>query len=428
MHRPSLGTKALLSLRTSRSRPQQIMVLGRQLSEKQLSCNHQLALPAQLAPPDSSEHSAHDALFSYMVQQYRTVLIPSLDRTFSFSSRSPIWSPLQRLKPAQTLEPSQLRHEGTTQFTHQQITASTYYATRQITLGKTALATISFCYPLNLSRQTAQSILLPMLYLAYKVQFISQSDPANSLQVVCLTQLKARLIASNSSGTTRDLSTQTHHNCLRQTVHFHTKPKTMNTSRLYCASPSAYARADVTNQHRPISHNPILQLRASRTSSSHGQSKITKPVETQADTPVEQMKKKAVSKKKKAETKAVEKKKKKPVKKVVTSQTVEAGRKISPAESSSQTSSDLDSRLRREQKPRGGNKRKQLIESSNSESTISLPIKNFVKKHQTKRTNKVPYTVNDQEESQPNPTWSYQLEVKGFLQLVSGLVLINRVK
>ncbi|KZV35769.1 hypothetical protein F511_33267 [Dorcoceras hygrometricum] len=86
-----------------------------------------------------------------------------------------------------------------------------------------------------------------------------------------------------------------------------------------------------------------------------GQPKMSKPVETQE----EQKKKKAVSKTKKAETKAVEKKKKKQVKKGVTSQTMEAGSKVAPTKSSSQTSSDLDSCPRGEQKTRGGTKRKQ---------------------------------------------------------------------
>ncbi|KZV35721.1 hypothetical protein F511_36768 [Dorcoceras hygrometricum] len=146
-----------------------------------------------------------------------------------------------------------------------------------------------------------------------------------------LTQFTARLIASNSPGTTRDLSTQIHHNSLRKTiqhnltvstqdlscsspttsylisshtlsssrVHFSLlakdqlsristdrasqhgqlsfkadssptalipKPKTTNRSCLYCASPSACTQADVTNQHSPISRNPLIQLKAFRTS------------------------------------------------------------------------------------------------------------------------------------------------------------------
>ncbi|KZV35712.1 hypothetical protein F511_43019 [Dorcoceras hygrometricum] len=66
----------------------------------------------------------------------------------------------------------------------------------------------------------------------------------------------------------------------------------------------------------------------------------------------------AASKKKKGEIAEADKKKKKLVNKTMPSQTVEAGSKDAPADSSSQPSSDLDSRPRDGQKRRGGTKRK----------------------------------------------------------------------
>ncbi|KZV45520.1 hypothetical protein F511_26681 [Dorcoceras hygrometricum] len=62
-HRFNLDTKAILSLRTKRSRPQQITLSGRSLLEIS-SCATSVRYLAQLACPESSEHSAPDALFS----------------------------------------------------------------------------------------------------------------------------------------------------------------------------------------------------------------------------------------------------------------------------------------------------------------------------------------------------------------------------
>ncbi|KZV29208.1 hypothetical protein F511_37746 [Dorcoceras hygrometricum] len=81
-------------------------------------------------------------------------------------------------------------------------------------------------------------------------------------------------------------------------------------------------------------------------------------------------KKKAVSTKKKADTTEVDNKKKKRVKKVVTSQTVEAGRKVAPAKSSSQTNSDLDSRPWGVQKKRGGTKHFGELEEEREEAAV----------------------------------------------------------
>ncbi|KZV29817.1 hypothetical protein F511_25022 [Dorcoceras hygrometricum] len=77
--------------------------------------------------------------------------------------------------------------------------------------------------------------------------------------------------------------------------------------------------------------------------------------------------------KKKSATAEAETKKKNLEKKIVPSQTVDAGSKNAPADSSSQQL-DLDSCPRGGQNKRGGTKRKQVVESSDSESTISLSL------------------------------------------------------
>ncbi|KZV35895.1 hypothetical protein F511_19987 [Dorcoceras hygrometricum] len=118
-----------------------------------------------------------------------------------------------------------------------------------------------------------------------------------------------------------------------------------------------------------------------------GQSKMTKPVEMQVDTQVEKNKKKATSEKKRAEEPAVEKKKKKEkVKKVVEQPSVEAGGHVAPTKSKSGTSSEEDLCTLAGLKQRRA-KRQQLVESSNSEATVSVVPVQISKKHRTKRTN-----------------------------------------
>ncbi|KZV56156.1 hypothetical protein F511_29669 [Dorcoceras hygrometricum] len=100
-----------------------------------------------------------------------------------------------------------------------------------------------------------------------------------------------------------------------------------------------------------------------------GQSTMTKPVEMQIDTQVEKNKKKSDSEKKKAEEPAVEKKKKKEkVKKVVEQPSVEDGGQVAPTKSNSGTGSDEDSCMLAGLKDRRA-KRKQVVESSDSEAT-----------------------------------------------------------
>ncbi|KZV37980.1 hypothetical protein F511_09800 [Dorcoceras hygrometricum] len=92
-----------------------------------------------------------------------------------------------------------------------------------------------------------------------------------------------------------------------------------------------------------------------------------------------------------ANAKAVEKKKKKKkqekVKKVVEKQTVEAGSQAAPTKSKSGTSSEEDSCTPANLK-KGGMKRKQVVESSNSEATVTVPSVLITKKNQTKQANK----------------------------------------
>ncbi|KZV46312.1 hypothetical protein F511_21394 [Dorcoceras hygrometricum] len=114
-------------------------------------------------------------------------------------------------------------------------------------------------------------------------------------------------------------------------------------------------------------------------------------------------KEKVASKKKKGEIAEADKKKKKLVKKMVPSHTVEAGSKNSPADSSSQPSLDSDSRPQDGQKKRGSTKRNQVVASSDSESTISLPIKDFAKKQRTQRPTKKKKSCSDKVDSHPGP-------------------------
>ncbi|KZV45279.1 hypothetical protein F511_06797 [Dorcoceras hygrometricum] len=87
--------------------------------------------------------------------------------------------------------------------------------------------------------------------------------------------------------------------------------------------------------------------------------------------------------------------------KVVVQQLVEARSQAAPAKSTSETSSDVDSRPLVGIKKRRGAKRKQVIESSDSEATVSVPPVFITKKHQTKRTKKVTHTADHHMESKP---------------------------
>ncbi|KZV19318.1 hypothetical protein F511_36154 [Dorcoceras hygrometricum] len=188
---------------------------------------------------------------------------PILDRTLTFCSRSPNWYPLQRLKPAQTLTSSLLRHDDTTKLTHQQITASLIMLLGRSLSKNSSRTTISFCYQLNLHALTAQSILLPMLYSAYK-------QPATRSALIRFPSL-TYISAYGSRISLRSSQQITLHNtgsfkADSSPTAFIPKLKTTNRSCLYCASPSACAQADVTNQHSPNSRNPLIQLKALRTS------------------------------------------------------------------------------------------------------------------------------------------------------------------
>ncbi|KZV48544.1 hypothetical protein F511_16805 [Dorcoceras hygrometricum] len=82
-------------------------------------------------------------------------------------------------------------------------------------------------------------------------------------------------------------------------------------------------------------------------------------------------------------------------------QPVEAGSQVAPTKSKSGTSSDEDSCPLERLKKRGA-KRKQVVESSDSDATVSVPQVRVTKKHQTKRTSRATHTA-DQGESQPGP-------------------------
>ncbi|KZV44640.1 hypothetical protein F511_34121 [Dorcoceras hygrometricum] len=124
------------------------------------------------------------------------------------------------------------------------------------------------------------------------------------------------------------------------------------------------------------------QIKDTASNTEGGESQIAQ-IEGQAPSIVE--KEKGASQKKKGETTAVENKKQKLAKKMVPSQTVEARSGDAPADSSSQPSLELDSRPWVGQNKKGGTKRKQVVESPDSESTISLPIKDFAKKQMMQR-------------------------------------------
>ncbi|KZV28662.1 hypothetical protein F511_33607 [Dorcoceras hygrometricum] len=74
-----------------------------------------------------------------------------------------------------------------------------------------------------------------------------------------------------------------------------------------------------------------------------------------------------------------------------------------PAKSTSETSSDGDSCPLARLKKRRGAKRKQVVESSDSEDTVSVLPVLITKKHRTKRTKKVTHTSDHQTESKPGP-------------------------
>ncbi|KZV22072.1 hypothetical protein F511_35364 [Dorcoceras hygrometricum] len=132
-----------------------------------------------------------------------------------------------------------------------------------------------------------------------------------------------------------------------------------------------------------------------------GESQIA---QTMRQTRVVEREKVAASKQKEeGRNSTVDKRKKKLVKKMVLSHIVEARSIDDPTDSSSQPSLDLDSRPRSGQKKRGGTKRKQVIASSDSESTISLPIKDFAKKKRTQRPTKQNKPCIDKVDSQPGP-------------------------
>ncbi|KZV36127.1 hypothetical protein F511_16763 [Dorcoceras hygrometricum] len=100
--------------------------------------------------------------------------------------------------------------------------------------------------------------------------------------------------------------------------------------------------------------------------------------------------------------KIITKKKKEKVKKVVEQQPVESGSQTAPTKSKSGTSSDEDSYTLNRLKKLGA-KRKQVIESSDSKATVSVPSVLITKKHRTKRKNKVLTTAEHQAESQSGP-------------------------
>ncbi|KZV41262.1 hypothetical protein F511_41659 [Dorcoceras hygrometricum] len=94
--------------------------------------------------------------------------------------------------------------------------------------------------------------------------------------------------------------------------------------------------------------------------------------------------------------------KKKLVKKTVPSPTMEAGSTDAPTNFSSQHL-DWDLRPRGGQKKQGGTKRKQVIDSSGSESTISLPLTNLAKEKRTQKTKTQLRSTDDMVGSQPCP-------------------------
>ncbi|KZV29271.1 hypothetical protein F511_23556 [Dorcoceras hygrometricum] len=89
--------------------------------------------------------------------------------------------------------------------------------------------------------------------------------------------------------------------------------------------------------------------------------------------------------------------------KVVVHQTAEARSQDSPVKSASETSSDMDSRLLAGLKKCRGVKHKQVVESSDSEATMSISPVLIMKKHRTKRTKKVTHPADPQTESLPGP-------------------------
>ncbi|KZV47981.1 hypothetical protein F511_31966 [Dorcoceras hygrometricum] len=90
------------------------------------------------------------------------------------------------------------------------------------------------------------------------------------------------------------------------------------------------------------------------------------------------------------------------VKMLAAQSSVEARSQAAPAKSTSETSLDADLCSLAWLRKRRGAKRKLVVESSDSEATVSVPHVLITKKHRTKRTRKKTHTA-DQSESQPGP-------------------------
>ncbi|KZV34205.1 protein disulfide isomerase-like 5-4 [Dorcoceras hygrometricum] len=90
---------------------------------------------------------------------------------------------------------------------------------------------------------------------------------------------------------------------------------------------------------------------------------------------------------------------------VVVKNPVEAKSQAAPATSTSGTSSDADSRplVKLGAIKRGGAKRKQVVDSSNLESTVSLPLVKIMKKQRTQRTKPARKIAGDQAGFNPGP-------------------------
>ncbi|KZV21253.1 5-methyltetrahydrofolate:homocysteine methyltransferase [Dorcoceras hygrometricum] len=87
-----------------------------------------------------------------------------------------------------------------------------------------------------------------------------------------------------------------------------------------------------------------------------------------------------------------------------------------PADSSSYQL-DMDSRPWRGQNKRGGTKIKQVVESSDSESTISLPLQSLAKKKRTQRPKTPQKPIGDKGHSQPCPKTE---EITGGVRVSGG--------
>ncbi|KZV44887.1 hypothetical protein F511_31001 [Dorcoceras hygrometricum] len=151
-----------------------------------------------------------------------------------------------------------------------------------------------------------------------------------------------------------------------------------------------------------------LEIEPAGESSNHNEDTAsnTEGGESQGAQPVERAK--AVNKKKMTTAEEPRKKKQN-----ISTQPVEARSKTTPADSSSQL--DLDSRPHGDKRKQGGTKMKKRVESSHSDSNISLPITHLVRRKRTQRPQTQQRSTGERDDPQHGSIPAVPIQGAGFL-------------